>query len=82
MNRLRGGPTRRSTRAYRFGTASLLAALLGGAPLLAAPSEPPEAVRSAAQKVYQEGTDHYKAGHFLEALSAFRTSYEMVPSPN
>jgi hypothetical protein len=82
LNRLRGGPTSRGTRAHRFGAASLLAAVLCAAPLFAAPSEPTEAVRSAAQKVYQEGAEHYKAGRFLEALSSFKTSYEMVPSPN
>lgn len=35
-----------------------------------------------AQKVYVQGVDHYKAGRLLEALAAFRASYDMVPSPN
>jgi len=35
-----------------------------------------------AQKVYSQGVDHYKAGRMVEALAAFRASYDMVPSPN
>src|SRR5258708_21299079 len=35
-----------------------------------------------AQKVYLQGTAHYKAGRLLEALAAFRASYDMVASPN
>jgi hypothetical protein len=35
-----------------------------------------------AQKVYLQGAAHYKAGRLLEALAAFRASYDMVPSPN
>src|SRR4051794_40427151 len=35
-----------------------------------------------AQKVYLQGTDHYRAGRLLEALAAFRASYDMVASPN
>jgi hypothetical protein len=38
--------------------------------------------KETAQKVYVEGVDHYKAGRLLEALAAFRASYDMVPSPN
>jgi hypothetical protein len=49
---------------------------------MAAPAEPSAAMKTAAQKVYQEGANHYKAGRFAEALAAFRASYEMVPSPN
>jgi hypothetical protein len=35
-----------------------------------------------AQKVYLQGAVHYKAGRLLEALAAFRASYDMVASPN
>jgi hypothetical protein len=35
-----------------------------------------------AQKVYLQGAAHYKAGRLLEALAAFRASYDMVASPN
>src|SRR3954463_7394738 len=35
-----------------------------------------------AQKVYLQGADHYRAGRLLEALAAFRASYDMVASPN
>ena len=38
--------------------------------------------REIAQKVYAQGVDHYRAGRLLEALAAFRASYEMVASPN
>src|SRR5438445_2077330 len=38
--------------------------------------------RDTAQKVYAQGVDHYRAGRLLEALAAFRASYDMVPSPN
>jgi hypothetical protein len=42
----------------------------------------PAATRNVAQKVYQQGTAHYKAGRYAEALAAFKASYDMVPSPN
>jgi len=35
-----------------------------------------------AQKVYLQGADHYRSGRLLEALAAFRASYDMVASPN
>src|SRR5258708_22602493 len=38
--------------------------------------------KEVAQKVYAQGVDHYRAGRLLEALAAFRASYDMVPSPN
>jgi hypothetical protein len=38
--------------------------------------------KEVAQKVYAQGVDHYRAGRMLEALAAFRASYQMVPSPN
>ncbi len=38
--------------------------------------------KAIAQKVYVQGVDHYRAGRLLEALAAFRASYEMVHSPN
>jgi hypothetical protein len=41
-----------------------------------------EKAKEIAQKVYVQGVDHYKAGRLLEALAAFRASYDMVPSPN
>jgi len=62
--------------------------------VVAAPKGRPRAANSAAsntqgaktievaQKVYLQGTDHYRAGRLLEALAAFRASYDMVASPN
>src|SRR5262245_45850181 len=47
----------------------------------AAPDAPDKA-KEVAQKVYVQGVDHYKAGRLVEALAAFRASYDMVPSPN
>jgi hypothetical protein len=41
-----------------------------------------DSAKEVAQKVYVQGVDHYKAGRLLEALAAFRASYDMVPSPN
>jgi hypothetical protein len=41
-----------------------------------------DSAKEIAQKVYVQGVDHYKAGRLLEALAAFRASYDMVPSPN
>jgi len=38
--------------------------------------------KEVAQKVYAQGVDHYRAGRLLEALAAFRASYDTVPSPN
>src|SRR4030095_12566462 len=35
-----------------------------------------------AQKASPQGTDHYRAGRLLEALAAFRASYDMVAIPN
>jgi hypothetical protein len=43
---------------------------------------PGDKAKEIAQKVYVQGVDHYKAGRLLEALAAFRASYDMVPSPN
>jgi hypothetical protein len=48
----------------------------------AAPQAPTAKTKAVAQKVYVQGTEHYKAGRLLEALAAFRASYGMVPSPN
>jgi hypothetical protein len=38
--------------------------------------------KEVAQSVYAQGVDHFRAGRLLEALAAFRASYDMVPSPN
>ena len=38
--------------------------------------------REIAQKVYAKAVDHYRAGRLLEALAAFRASYDVVASPN
>lgn len=83
MTRRGGEPGGRKTAARHRARASLAAALWLGATLSAAPvsAAPPDA-RAVAQKVYQEGAAHYKAGHMLEALAAFKASYDMVPSPN
>jgi hypothetical protein len=35
-----------------------------------------------AQKIYLQGAAHYRSGRLLEALAAFRASYDIVPSPN
>ncbi len=50
--------------------------------LAAAPPATSDKSRTVAQKVYSQGVDHYKAGRMVEALAAFRASYDMVPSPN
>jgi len=38
--------------------------------------------KETAQKVYAQAVDHYRAGRLLEALAAFRASYDIVASPN
>jgi len=48
----------------------------------AAPRDTSSKTKEVAQKVYLQGVDHYRAGRVLEALAAFRASYELVPSPN
>jgi hypothetical protein len=49
---------------------------------LAAGPEISASTKAVAQKVYEKGAEDYKAGRLLEALAAFRASFEMVPSPN
>ena len=44
--------------------------------------DPAARAKAAAQKIYVQGTAHFKAGRLLEALAAFRASYEIVPSAN
>jgi hypothetical protein len=44
--------------------------------------DPAARAKAAAQKIYVQGTAHFKAGRLLEALAAFRASYEIVASAN
>ncbi|HKQ71142.1 MAG TPA: hypothetical protein VJT73_17475, partial [Polyangiaceae bacterium] len=80
-------------RPMRTCGSALLLALACAAPALSAPRKndktPPAAIdrtssktKEVAQKVYEQGTGHFRAGRLLEALAAFRASYDMVPSPN
>jgi hypothetical protein len=48
----------------------------------ASPREVSSKTKEVAQKVYLQGVDHYRAGRMVDALAAFRASYELVPSPN
>jgi hypothetical protein len=61
---------------------ALVAFVLSSGVASAAPRGPSNKAKDVAQKVYEQGVDHYRAGRWLEALAAFRASYEMVPSPN
>src|SRR5258706_6853431 len=78
MYKGRGAPT---TAPVLGLIASCALLLLIAATAIGAPRKVDRA-KEVAQKVYLQGVDHYRAGRLLEALAAFRASYDMVPSPN
>jgi hypothetical protein len=59
--------------------------LLGLAPCIASAASPPNTnaeEKKAAQKMFEAGDGLYEGGRFEEAISAFKNSYDLVPSPN
>jgi hypothetical protein len=64
----------------------VLASMLGSAPDARAQGAPPDSAapdqQKQAQQRYEQGVQHYKEGRFADAAEAFRSSYEIVASPN
>ncbi len=79
MHKGRGAPAPRARVLGLIVTSVLLLTISASA--IGAPRKVDRA-KEVAQKVYLQGVDHYRAGRLLEALAAFRASYDMVPSPN
>lgn len=65
---------------------ALLSALVAAATLAAAPLHAEEAVtgteaEAEAMALYAQGEEHYTAGRYDEALSAFKQAYQRLPTP-